>query len=427
MAEASARILVVDDDADIRNLLRARLEAHHYRVRVAENGEAAIAAIAAEPPDLVISDWMMPGIDGLAFVEAVRNDPLTAPIPIILLTARGTSNERSEGLEAGADDYLAKPIEFRELLARIRALLRRSRSRAWSEPIIPDLDDNAGFIAGVPLATVLQMLQMDRRSCRLDVSSPDGSGSLTCDGGQLIDAVAGDLQGQDAAFRILGWRAARVAIRDVEAPSAETTIRIPLAHLLLESVRLDDERDRASRGETMPEFDDLVPFDPAELDGRPSMTSAVPNRAFPIAERSTARRSVQRTAPMADHAGIKLPTRDLVEQPVPWEDLRTTSGFPPVRLVFTSGYREGDEVLIHRAETSLGRAPDNDIVVETGDISRHHARIERSEQGLRVVDLDSTNGTRVNGKAVRSHPIRVGDEIIFGTTKAYVLAVANRA
>jgi pSer/pThr/pTyr-binding forkhead associated (FHA) protein len=93
----------------------------------------------------------------------------------------------------------------------------------------------------------------------------------------------------------------------------------------------------------------------------------------------------------------------------------------PVRLKFTSGVQMGTEFIIRKSVTALGRALDNDIVLDSGDISRHHARLEFGDDFIRVVDLNSTNGTRVNGKSVRSQSVRSGDEVAFGTLTAEIL------
>jgi len=124
--QVRARILVVDDDPAQRELLFRRLEREGYDVSVAEDGWAGLAAIAARIPDLLIVDMMMPRLDGIGVITRLRESPATATLPILMLTARDRAVDKSFGLESGADDYLGKPFEFPELLARIKALLRRS-------------------------------------------------------------------------------------------------------------------------------------------------------------------------------------------------------------------------------------------------------------------------------------------------------------
>lgn len=122
-----ARILVVDDVADNVEILRMRLGALGYEIVVAEDGEQALAKVAETVPDLVLLDIMMPGEDGLSLCRHLTE---TKNLPVILLTARGEAMDRIVGLEIGADDYVAKPFEPRELVARIRSVLRRSAKSA---------------------------------------------------------------------------------------------------------------------------------------------------------------------------------------------------------------------------------------------------------------------------------------------------------
>ena len=121
--DGSRHILVVDDDKELRALLSDFLARSGYRVSVAQNGAAMIQTLSAARIDLVILDIMMPGEDGLSLCRRLR---VAGTMPIIMLTAMGTEMDRVVGLEMGADDYLAKPFSMRELLARIRAVLRRS-------------------------------------------------------------------------------------------------------------------------------------------------------------------------------------------------------------------------------------------------------------------------------------------------------------
>src|SRR6516162_4664564 len=116
-------ILVVDDDAPIRRMLERTLTAEGYAVESAADGGAALAAVERAVPDLVVLDVAMPGLDGLSVCRRLRRAGLG--LPVLLLTARDAVSDRVAGLDAGADDYLVKPFAPQELLARVRALLRR--------------------------------------------------------------------------------------------------------------------------------------------------------------------------------------------------------------------------------------------------------------------------------------------------------------
>jgi len=120
-------ILIVDDEPAIRDMVAYALRKGEYQPAHAGDAREAQASIAERVPDLILLDWMLPGTSGLELARRWRKDALTRDIPIIMLTARGEENDRVGGLEAGVDDYVVKPFSARELLARIRAVLRRSR------------------------------------------------------------------------------------------------------------------------------------------------------------------------------------------------------------------------------------------------------------------------------------------------------------
>ncbi|GHA69554.1 phosphate regulon transcriptional regulator PhoB [Cognatilysobacter bugurensis] len=121
------RILIVEDEPAIRDMVAFALRKGEYDPVHAADGREAQAAIADRVPDLILLDWMLPGTSGLDLARRWRRESLTREVPIIMLTARGEENDRVGGLEAGVDDYVVKPFSARELLARIRAVLRRSR------------------------------------------------------------------------------------------------------------------------------------------------------------------------------------------------------------------------------------------------------------------------------------------------------------
>ena len=137
----SARILIVEDEEPLTLLLRYNLEAEGYEVDIAARGDEAEVRLKESPPDLVVLDWMLPGISGIELCRRLRARAETERLPIIMLTARGEESERVRGLATGADDYIVKPFSVPELLARIRALLRRaSPERVATVLAIGDLE-----------------------------------------------------------------------------------------------------------------------------------------------------------------------------------------------------------------------------------------------------------------------------------------------
>ncbi|GAA0251746.1 SpoIIE family protein phosphatase [Saccharothrix mutabilis subsp. mutabilis] len=144
-ASVSATVLVADDNADMREYLTRLLSGAGYEVRAVDDGVRALEAIRAQHPDLVVSDVMMPRLDGLSLVSALRTDPRTAAVPVLLLSARAGQEASIEGLRAGADDYLVKPFAAAELLARVRANVELSRLRnhhaRWRTALIDSLQE----------------------------------------------------------------------------------------------------------------------------------------------------------------------------------------------------------------------------------------------------------------------------------------------
>lgn len=123
---SSQCILIVDDEAPIREMIVSALEMAGYRTLEAGNAHDAHTLVVDQRPDLILLDWMMPDVSGVEFSRRLKRDPMTAEIPIIMLTAKSEEDNKITGLEAGADDYVTKPFSPRELIARLKAVLRRS-------------------------------------------------------------------------------------------------------------------------------------------------------------------------------------------------------------------------------------------------------------------------------------------------------------
>ena len=135
MSTAAQKILVVEDEPDIRKLVRYHLSQESFKVIEAEDGERALKLVQHEKPDLVVLDLMLPGLSGLEVCKLLQAKPDTARLPILMLTAKAGEADKVIGLEMGADDYLAKPFSPRELVARVRAILRRVNFAAQAEQL----------------------------------------------------------------------------------------------------------------------------------------------------------------------------------------------------------------------------------------------------------------------------------------------------
>lgn len=151
-------ILIVEDETPIRDMVRFSLERSDFRVSEAEDAHQARLAIAADRPDLILLDWMMPGVSGAEFARELRREDLTSELPIIMVTARVDEEDRVRGLNLGADDYVVKPFSSSELVARVRAVLRRT---------MPGGEEETLQVNGLVLDAVSQRVSAGDTSVRL--------------------------------------------------------------------------------------------------------------------------------------------------------------------------------------------------------------------------------------------------------------------
>jgi two-component system, OmpR family, phosphate regulon response regulator PhoB len=185
----SASILVVEDDAGIRELLDYTLKQAGYRVTAVASAEQACDAVRAARPTLVLIDWMLPGMSGIGLLQRLRSDPRTGELPIILVTAKDAEANRLTGLDNGADDYVVKPFSPRELVARVRALLRRrvpehSDLTLTLGPLCLEPSTHLVTLAGRPIPLRLA----EFRVLRFFMAHPDRVFTR----GELLDRVWGD-------------------------------------------------------------------------------------------------------------------------------------------------------------------------------------------------------------------------------------------
>jgi two-component system response regulator MprA len=189
----TSRVLIVDDDAGVRRMLARTLEAEGYGVSVAADGGSALVEIERAAPDLVLLDVTMPGLDGLGVTRRLRGKG--DALPVLLLTARDAVADRVAGLDSGADDYLVKPFATAELLARVRALLRRGRTGGdllSAGDVTLDLQERAATRRGRDLALTpreADLLELLLRNARGVVSREQALQHVWGEGGATANAV----------------------------------------------------------------------------------------------------------------------------------------------------------------------------------------------------------------------------------------------
>ncbi len=163
-----ARITVVEDEPAIAEVLEYNLEREGFEVEVVREGDKALSTIRKRPPDLVLLDLMLPGLDGLELTRLLKRDPATAAVPLIMLTAKDEETDRIVGLELGADDYVTKPFSPREVVLRVKAVLRRSRDPDGAKILAAgevrlDADGHRAWVGDEEIAltaTELKLLQV---------------------------------------------------------------------------------------------------------------------------------------------------------------------------------------------------------------------------------------------------------------------------
>lgn len=234
MAQKDNKVVLIVDDEEI--FLRTVAEGFSLFARdvtplTARNGRVALEVLRSRRVDLVVTDLKMPEMDGFALIaEMSRHHP---GVPVIVMSAFGTPDIEARLVEQGVVQYLDKPIDFEHLAEKVVSVLAASAS---------------GHLRGIALPTVLQMIEADRKTCTVRVSSRGHDGELAFKGGLLADARTGDLQGTDAAMEIVCWKEPEIDI--LPGPSSSgRALEMPVTQILLEAFRVHDERERQRQRE----------------------------------------------------------------------------------------------------------------------------------------------------------------------------------
>ncbi|HZS35337.1 MAG TPA: response regulator [Polyangia bacterium] len=258
------RILIVDDDPWILRMVSTLLEKRGYGIFTAEDGEEGVLKADQARPDLIITDVMMPRMDGWQMVRALRSRPELAFIPVIFLTALGGEEDRIKGFRLGADDYLAKPFRFEELDLRVHNALKKGKQKPQKiepEPAttgkktpsgvsFPKQVGIHGNLEQLGVSSLLVIVEMERKSGMLRIERPGATGRIFARDGRVVAArVDGDAapkearKGAEAVYHMLTWSAGRFDFAAVDV-DMEDEVQSTTTHLLMEGARLIDEGKR---------------------------------------------------------------------------------------------------------------------------------------------------------------------------------------
>lgn len=249
------QILIADDDEKVVALLKSSLQKSGYATLEAFDGEGALHQATTQKPDLILADVTMPKMDGFELCKHVRENPETEHIPFVFLTAKGELNDRVNGLNLGADDYISKPFHISEVTARIKAILQRTAS-VVQPPKEDDSDtDLKGNLQQLNLGEILQTLGMTQKSGGLKIISESRVGKIFFDKGKIVQASLGKYKSEEAVYRIVSWDEGFFEF-DSNDRAEKSDINAGTNSLLMEGFRQRDEYSKYKRA--LPPFESIL-------------------------------------------------------------------------------------------------------------------------------------------------------------------------
>jgi DNA-binding response OmpR family regulator len=234
------KILIVDDNPNVLKLLNISLSKAGYEIVEAENGEVAFTVANKEIPDLIISDIMMPQMDGIELCWMIRENSKVPLVPFIFLTSFDDSEMEIRGFRAGADEYLNKPIDRKELLERVSELLDRTQKLKTIEDKTESKKAFAGELKDLSIVELVQMLNLNKKSGVLKIDA-NRQGEIYLKDGQLIGAKTTDKEGEEAVYEMVAYDdgAFNFEVSDEEFPTNITNVTM---NVIMEACRIMDEK-----------------------------------------------------------------------------------------------------------------------------------------------------------------------------------------
>ncbi len=241
------RVLIVDDDTDLAAVISAVFSRNACEVEVATDGEQALQTALNRRPDVVLSDVLMPRMDGWSLVRQMRSHPQLSLVPFVFLTELSSQAERMLGYTLGADDYVPKPFEMHELLLRVQRVVRKGNAlatevRSWAPQAAKPQDGFSGSLAVMGLPTILGLLDIEKPSGQLVVTSGTDTGVMMIRHGQPCAARL-EKSGRDneqAIFEMVRWRSGQFRFSVTPEPP-DGPITASTTELLLRGAQLEDE------------------------------------------------------------------------------------------------------------------------------------------------------------------------------------------
>jgi len=239
------KVLVVDDNALILDLLMKGL-APHCDARAAADGADALLKIVDDPPDLVVCDYRMPGLDGRQLYEKLRTRKQTKQIPFIFLASRSDIEEKLRPIVEGVEEFIPKPFFLKDLVRRAKKVVDRLQlEKLQNRAVRPGVIQ--GRLEEMSILDLMQSLEMGQKSCRLTIRRGDDACELFFSSGQCTDAKLGSVEGEAAVFQAVRWGDGEFEIDFNSSPSRSTISRTTTG-LLMEALRLVDEEQRDGSG-----------------------------------------------------------------------------------------------------------------------------------------------------------------------------------